>query len=153
MKYDSQKLTNHIALRLYPIIPINIRTATKNTTLPTGGGSDGSSPIFVPKGSKVQFSPYTMHRLPDVYGKDASEYRPERWQDLRPGWAYLPFNGGPRICPAQQFALTEAGYTIVRLLQEFESLESRDPEPLEVRVGLTLASANGTKVAFRPVQT
>ncbi|PYH43214.1 cytochrome P450 [Aspergillus saccharolyticus JOP 1030-1] len=139
-------------LRLYPIVPINIRTANKNTTLPTGGGPDGKAPVFIAKGQEVMYSSYTMHRLPDVYGNDATEYRPERWANLRPGWAYIPFNGGPRICIAQQFALTEAGYTIVRILQEYESIESRDPEPLKARVGLTLASANGAKVALTPVR-
>ena len=38
------------------------------------------------------------------------------------GWAYVPFNGGPRICLGQQFVLTEASYVTVRLLQEFEHL-------------------------------
>ncbi len=42
-----------------------------------------------------------MHRRTDIYGSDALLFRPERWapeESLRPGWAYLPFNGGPRIC-------------------------------------------------------
>lgn len=36
----------------------------------------------------------------------------------------MPFNGGPRICIGQQFALTEMGFTIVRLLQQFERVEN-----------------------------
>ncbi|KAJ5740215.1 n-alkane-inducible cytochrome P450 [Penicillium malachiteum] len=140
-------------LRLYPLIPLNIRTANKNTTLPTGGGSDGTLPIFIPKGREVMFCSYNAHRLPEVYGEDASEFRPERWADLKPGWAYIPFNGGPRICIGQQFALTEASYTIVRILQDFESLESRDSEPFKELVGLTLSMKNGAKVALTPVQT
>jgi cytochrome P450 len=42
-----------------------------------------------------------MQRRTDIYGPDALLFRPERWapeENLRPGWAYLPFNGGPRIC-------------------------------------------------------
>lgn len=43
-----------------------------------------------------------MHHREDFYGPDAHIYRPERWIDLRRGWEYLPFNGGPRICVGQQ---------------------------------------------------
>ena len=86
------------SLRLYPVLPINARTANKDTTLPTGGGPDGKSPIFVPKGSEVAWNTWTMHRRKDLYGDDAEEFIPERWEHLRPTWEYLPFNGGPRIC-------------------------------------------------------
>merc|ERR1711939_327562 len=57
-----------------------------------------------------------------------------RWEHLRPGWEYLPFNGGPRICLGQQYALTEAGYVTSRLCQEFSKIESRDPGPRSVYV-------------------
>ncbi|KAI5950278.1 hypothetical protein KGF54_005235 [Candida jiufengensis] len=114
-------------LRLYPSVPINFRTATKNTTLPRGGGKDGSDPIYIPKGSTVAYTVYKTHRLTEYYGKDSGEFKPERWENMpRLGWAYLPFNGGPRICLGQQFALTEASYVIARLAQLFTTLENRD---------------------------
>ena len=138
------------ALRLYPSVPGNGRFANKDTTIPLGGGPDGKSPVFIPKGGIVLYSAYSMHRRKDIYGEDAEEYIPERWEreTLRPGWGYLPFNGGPRICVGQQFALTEAGYTIVRLLQTFARIESRDPEPWCEGLHLTLSSGNGVKVAM-----
>ncbi|CAG8371353.1 unnamed protein product [Penicillium salamii] len=139
------------SLRLYPIVPFNFREARRDTILPVGGGPDGKSPVFVAKGQEVTYSVYTMHRDPAIYGPDADEYRPERWEKIRPGWAYLPFNGGPRICIGQQFALTEAGYTTVRILQEFEKIESRDPNPWVEDMKLTLSSANGTRVSLTPV--
>lgn len=43
-------------LRLYPVVPMNARTATKDTVLPTGGGPDGQSPVFVKKGQDVRYS-------------------------------------------------------------------------------------------------
>jgi cytochrome P450 len=67
---------------------------------------------------------------------------------LRPGWAYIPFNGGPRVCVGQQFALTEASYMIVRLLQEFGELEDRDGSVWTERFGLTLASSKGVNVVM-----
>ena len=89
--------------------------AVVDTVLPLGGGEDGKSPLLIPAKSMVGYSPYTMHRRKDFYGEDAEEFKPERWEALRPGWVgrstvdeidsqltalqeYLPFNGGPRIC-------------------------------------------------------
>ncbi|KAA8649274.1 hypothetical protein EYZ11_005534 [Aspergillus tanneri] len=114
-----------------------------------GGGPNGKSPVFVPKDTVVAYSTFSMHRREDFYGPDAEEYRPERWASLRPGWEYLPFNGGPRICVGQQYALTEAGYVTVRLAQQFSVLESRDSGPWEESLTLTLCSKNGTQVSLR----
>lgn len=94
------------SLRLYPVVPGNSREALVDTTLPIGGGVDGKAPMFIPKGTYVQWSVWTMHRRKDFYGQDAEEFRPERWlgeKGLRPGWEYLPFNGGARICLGREF--------------------------------------------------
>lgn len=40
-------------LRVYPAVPVNFREAVRDTTLPVGGGSDGTSPVFIPKGHLV----------------------------------------------------------------------------------------------------
>ncbi|KAF1843985.1 cytochrome P450 52A12 [Cucurbitaria berberidis CBS 394.84] len=110
-------------LRLYPVVPLNGRRALRDTTLPTGGGPDGTAPIYVRKGEQVDYSVYIMHRRKDLWGQDADEFKPDRWDGRKSGWEYLPFNGGPRICIGQQFALTEAGYVIVRLVQRYEKME------------------------------
>ncbi|KAE8167387.1 cytochrome P450 [Aspergillus tamarii] len=138
------------SLRLHPVVPNNQREAIRDTVLPLGGGKDGLSPAFVPKGTLVGYNIYAMHRRTDLYGPDATEFRPERWEDgkLQPRWGYLPFNGGPRICLGQRYALTEACYVLVRMVQEFRGLESHDPGPWEEGLALTLCSRNGTKVGL-----
>ncbi|KAI9811427.1 MAG: hypothetical protein M1827_005410 [Pycnora praestabilis] len=138
------------SLRLYPVVPGNARLAVQDTILPLGGGADGKSPVYLPKDSIVTWSTYTMHRRTDYYGDDAEEFKPERWETLRVGWEYLPFNGGPRICIGQQFALTEASYVTIRLMQEFSKVESRDDEPWREWLTLTCASYGGAKVALTP---
>jgi cytochrome P450 len=41
------------SLRIHPVVPVNSRQATEDTTLPLGGGPDGLAPLFMPKGSIV----------------------------------------------------------------------------------------------------
>lgn len=142
-----------LALRLHPVVPRNNRVAVRDTVLPLGGGKDGLSPVFVSKGTLVAYNLYVMHRRTDFYGPDAEDFRPERWEDgscVQPPWGYLPFNGGPRICIGQQYALTEVGYVIVRMAQEFRLLKSRDAGAWEESLTLTMCSRNGTKVSLTP---
>ena len=83
-------------------------------------------------------------------------------------WDYQPFSGGPRICigrksshmilacmsidsPAtEKFALAEVSYTLVRLLQEFSSIESGDPDPWVEHIGIASTNGNGAKVCLTP---
>ncbi|KAB8275173.1 cytochrome P450 [Aspergillus minisclerotigenes] len=136
-------------LRLLPPIPINFRIAAKDTCLPVGGGPDGSSPVYVGKGAMVFYSVYSMHRRTDIWGQDAHAFRPERWETAKHQWEYLPFNGGPRICLGQQYALTVASYTLVRFIQHFDVLENADPTAMDNPVlcaNLTLSHDKGVMV-------
>ena len=53
--------------------------ALRPTVLPAGGGVDGNGPVFVPEGCVVAYHVYAMHRRSDLWGKDAAEFKPERW--------------------------------------------------------------------------
>ncbi|KAI6245539.1 Cytochrome P450 [Erysiphe necator] len=139
---------NSESLRLYPPVPMNGRVAKKDTTLPRGGGKDRKSKIFIPKGQLIEYSVHVMHRRKDIWGEDAEEFNPERWIGRKVGWEFLPFNGGPRICVGQQFALTEASYVTIRLLQRFDSMHSNDMDPF-VRHNMTLTNCNGRGVRVR----
>ena len=85
-------------LRLYPAVPFNSRRSVKATTLPRGGGPNGDRPVYIKANTEVQYSVGVMHRRKDLWGEDADDFKPERFQGKRPGWEYLPFNGGPRKC-------------------------------------------------------
>ncbi|RGP60629.1 n-alkane-inducible cytochrome p450 [Fusarium longipes] len=137
------------SLRLHPVIPTNARVAVRDTTIPRGGGADGQSPLFISKGTAMFYNVYAMHRNQDVFGPRAEEFIPERWQDLRPGWGYLPFNGGSRACIGQQYALLETHYVVARMVQTYTQLESRDDEEWMELYALALCSKNGTRVAAR----
>ncbi|KAI1081970.1 n-alkane-inducible cytochrome P-450 [Whalleya microplaca] len=142
------------SLRLYPPVPLNNREAVRTTILPTGGGSDGNYPMLVRKRELVVFSQYVNSRMKSIYGYDADKFRPERWETGELGnigWAYFPFNGGPRQCLGEDFALMEIYYTIVRLLQKFPVIAMPHEELIEPvgterqRLTLVLSSADGCK--------
>jgi Cytochrome P450 len=63
-----------------------VRLAIRDTVLPHGGGKNGDEPVYVPKGSFVSYAVYTMHRRTDLFGADADEFRPERWEGQIYGW-------------------------------------------------------------------
>ena len=50
----------------------------------------------------------------------------------------------------EQFALMEASYITIRLMQEFKGIESRDPEPWRELLSLTCTGLGGCKVALTP---
>jgi len=98
------KFLNYVireTLRLYPPVPINLRVACRDTWLPRGGGADGQASVFIAKGTQVMWEVYSMHRCQDLWGRDAEDFKPERWLSARPKFEYLPFNAGPRICPGK----------------------------------------------------
>jgi len=153
-------LTTVPALRLYPVVPGSSRIAITRTILPTGGGVDGHSPILVQPGTLVIFHMAAVHVSASLWGPDAGDFNPERWldKDSHSGdgngkekahpWRFLPFGGGPRNCIGQQFARIEVAYTVVRLLQCFTEVESRDGREWRERVGASCCNDNGVKVGM-----
>ncbi|CAH6718270.1 cytochrome P450 52A12 [[Candida] jaroonii] len=138
-------------LRLYPSVPVNFRVSNKNTSLPRGGGPDEQSSVYIEKGTVVSYCISSCQRNKAIYGQDADIFRPERWFEestKKLGWAYLPFNGGPRICLGQQFALIEASYVITRLVQEFEHLSGIGEFPPKKSSQLTMCLKDGAYVSM-----
>ena len=93
------------AMRLYPLLPLNGRKALRDTFLPTGGGPDRKQPLAIMKGEQVGYSIYVMHRRADIWGADADEFHPSRWEGRKLGWEFLPFSGGPRVCLGRKYGL------------------------------------------------
>ncbi|KAL9108912.1 MAG: hypothetical protein Q9227_006308 [Pyrenula ochraceoflavens] len=103
-------------LRLYPAVPYNVRFALADSTLPGVPGS-GQPDIACVKGDSIVYSTLAMHRRRDLYPPTTKEFAdpgvfsPERWDVWTPKpWNYIPFNGGPRICVGQAFAMAEMAY-------------------------------------------
>ncbi|MBB6170802.1 pentalenene oxygenase [Nocardiopsis mwathae] len=89
------------ALRLYPPVWLVSRTAPTDAEL-------GGHPV--PAGSTLMYSPYVVHRDPEVFA-DPDTFDPDRWLPERmrthPRGAMIPFGAGRRKCLADNFAMTE----------------------------------------------
>lgn len=97
-------------LRLYPAVPYNLRACLKDSTLP---GQPGEPGIACLEDDVVIYSTHAMQRRKDLYPpvsekfKDPAIFSPERWDHWSPKpWQFVPFNGGPRICVGQNFAVS-----------------------------------------------
>ncbi|MET8425100.1 cytochrome P450 [Nocardia sp. NPDC004860] len=88
----------------------NIRTAIEDDEI---GG------YFVPKGSRVLFSPYGIHRDPRFWN-EPDKFEPNRFlTDKINRNAYLPFNIGPRKCIGFRLANMEALSALAVILQRY----------------------------------
>jgi len=95
-------------LRMAPVIPLNERVALCDTTLPRGGGIDGTEPVFVAKGQQVLIPTFAMTRRTDLWGPDVDDFRPERWEEgggRKFGFEFIPFGGGARQCLGRELKL------------------------------------------------
>jgi len=136
-------------LRLYPVFPLLNRAALRDTKLPVGGGPNQDLPVFVPKGTSVVMSYYSLHRNTSVFGQDVESFRPARWETCHPTqWEFMGFGGGNRTCLGQQKVLVEAAYVLMRISKQYARIESRDPRAWEGELKLTCRSKNGCKVAL-----
>ncbi len=142
-------------LRLYPVVPFNIRTALKDTTLPHGAGPEGLDPVGVLKDTPIGYSAIVMQRRRDLYPPisetfpyDPLDWMPDRWATWTPkAWQFIPFNGGPRICIGMNFAMSEMGYTIVRVLQQFDQIIDYGSKPI-LKVEIVVTPGDGVNVGF-----
>lgn len=126
-------------LRLHPAIPINVRTAASNTTLPSGGGDSGLDPIRVSKGTHVMFSLDALHRRDDIYyeGAPASSFHPRRWLFHKPGKGqYAPFHLGRRPCLGTEHALVQLRYLLCRIVQKFDDVTCTLGDPFVEKASL-----------------
>ncbi|KAI8167143.1 hypothetical protein K4K49_008044 [Colletotrichum sp. SAR 10_70] len=104
---------------------------------------------IVPKGTPLVLMPTIVNRNPMIWGEDADEFRPERWDDLTgessDPHAMTSFLMGPRSCIGRAFAMLEMKMILVEVMSKFKlepAVEERDiilvnPSPaLRVKGGL-----------------
>lgn len=80
---------------------------------------------LIPRGSKVLYSQYVTHRLPELW-PEPNRFRPERWNPAAPDYrepapfSFVPFGGGYRRCIGFTFAELELRALIAELVRSTE---------------------------------
>ena len=109
--------------------------------------------ITIPKGTTFDIVPAVPQRSPRIWGPDADEIDPTRWErlvgeQLSP-YAFEAFSNGPRICVGRQFAYLEIKTIFVEIVRKYRFLSVEKPFKVE-NPSLTLRP-NGLEVRLERV--
>jgi len=84
--------------------------------------------IRINKGTPILIPILAMNRLKELWGEDAFEFKPERWESVPEAVQHIPgvwgnmmsFLGGPRACIGYRFSLVEMKALVFTLVRHFE---------------------------------
>ncbi|KAJ5609072.1 Benzoate 4-monooxygenase [Penicillium herquei] len=115
---------------------------------------EGSNPItiadqtFYP-GDILSVPSYTIHRSQEIWGKDAEEFVPGRWENVtaRQKAAFIPFSHGPRACVGRNVAEMELLVIVATVFSQFE-FQIEQEEEMQTREGF-LRKPLGLQVGLR----
>ncbi|KAJ7051627.1 cytochrome P450 [Mycena amicta] len=164
LSYDQYPQLNALikeTQRMYPIVPIAYRIATKDTVIPLSDSittTDGQLIDRIPicKGQQVTLSVASYHRLESRWGADADTFDPSRWIEGRvpqgdaigPYANLLGFSSGPHSCLGWRFAILEMQVIICELIRNFAFSMPVDEVIVPVYASVLMpADANGRKRA------
>jgi benzoate 4-monooxygenase len=100
-----------------------------------------------PQGTVLSVPAYTIHHSKEIWGPDADEFRPERWEKIseRQKAAFIPFSYGPRACVGRNVAEMELALIVSTAFRRYEFelrqdvMETREGflrKPLGLEVGM-----------------
>lgn len=75
-----------------------------------------------PAGTVLSVPSYTIHHMPEIWGEDCDEFKPDRWLNLTPRQkiGFNPFSYGPRACVGQNVAIMELQLIIATLFHRYD---------------------------------
>uniref|UniRef100_A0ACD5X4K9 Uncharacterized protein n=1 Tax=Avena sativa TaxID=4498 RepID=A0ACD5X4K9_AVESA len=113
-------------LRVVPPVFGSFRTATKDIEY---------QGYNIPKGWKV-FAAQSITHMDSHLFHEPCKFDPSRFEKSLPPYCYMPFGGGPRMCPGNEFARVETMVAMHYLVRQFrwnmiceQETYKRDPKP------------------------
>ncbi|KAJ3513110.1 hypothetical protein NM208_g15231 [Fusarium decemcellulare] len=110
--------------------------------------SDITPRHYFPPGSVLSVPTYSIHHSKEIWGPDADDFKPERWDDVttRQKNAFIPFSHGPRACVGRNVAEMEMKLIAATWARRY-SVELKQ-EVMETREGF-LRKPLGLDIALR----
>lgn len=100
--------------------------------IPAGPNVDIHGHSF-PPGTVLSVPSYTIHHSTEIWGPDALQYNPDRWNadrlTERQKNSFIPFSYGPRACVGRNVAEMELALIISTVARNYE-FDNRQPELL-----------------------
>nr|AGI03843.1 cytochrome P450 6BQ8 [Tribolium castaneum] len=127
-------------LRKYPPIPVLTRKCTKDYTIP-------NTSIQLQRGVSVSVPVLALHTDPEYY-PNPEKFDPDRFSDenvkARPGFTWLPFGEGPRICIGLRFGLLQSKVGLTAVLKHYRiKLNHKTQLPVTLNPRSFITSAKG----------
>nr|ALR73782.1 CYP716A80 [Barbarea vulgaris subsp. arcuata] len=105
--------------------------------------------FYIPKGWKLYWSATATHMNPD-YFPEPERFEPNRFEGSGPKpYTYIPFGGGPRMCPGREFARLEILVIIHNLVNRFK-WEKVSPNENKIVVDPLPKPGNGLPIRIFP---
>ncbi|KZV95960.1 cytochrome P450 [Exidia glandulosa HHB12029] len=138
-------------LRLHTVVSFVQREAVQDDVIPLGkpikdANGQTITHIKVQKGDQVMVPIWLINRSKDIWGPDADQFRPERWDSPPAEAAGIPgiapnlmsFIGGPRSCIGFRFAIAEVKALLFNVVRGFEFKLAVDKDTLWSRSGVLM---------------
>jgi benzoate 4-monooxygenase len=116
--------------------------------IPPGPGITLNGHHF-PQGVVLSVPAYTIHHSTSIWGPDADEFKPERWEKVTEQQknAFIPFSYGPRACVGRNVAEMELALIVGTVFRGYEFVIRQEGE-METREGF-LRKPLGLDVGMR----
>ncbi|CAJ2668884.1 unnamed protein product [Trifolium pratense] len=131
------------ALRLYPPVPFEHKSALHSDVLPSGHK--------IKSNAMIVYSLYAVGRVEEIWGKDCLEFKPERWISKKggivhvPSYKFIAFNAGPRSCLGKDISFIEMKIVAAAILSNYH-IQVVEDHPIIPSVSVVLHMKHGLKV-------